>query len=540
MPVDAPGGDLGTGGFHHAARLLVEGSFLLGLSLQRRVHGVPEGSGSLFGEQLAAGDAPRGASGQEVLLDVGEAHASAVDVITTVHYTARVHWDDLAVARWLEPLASRTGELAEVFGERRREVTLAWRDGHVGDVRVRREEGVSARWRFGREERLAFVPGTGDGSVREAVRTLRTLSGREPLPIRGARTARGGPAGQAQALDDDGDWADLQRWVRRLTAILGRHAPRHRFRWRVSETERKVVASGLPPSVSRRRLVSLEGSLTAASRHGDEERPVAFHAPDAEATPEELKLLLAAAATPRDRPVAPPEGPTDVVLAAGSAAVLFHEILGHALEADAFPSPLSALLREDARVAVAELDVVDDPRRLDLFGGYERDDEGVAPRAVKLLHSGRVGSRLTDRAHAGAASSGHARRSGPGEAPTPRCANVVVPAGSATADEIARRLHDGIWIDELRGGSAQIAAGTFRLPFARARRVRRGRFTEELGAGILAGRSLEALKGIEPVLGREAKPCRSLGWCARDGHVVPVQGEAPDILIRGLSARPAP
>jgi predicted Zn-dependent protease len=450
-----------------------------------------------------------------------------------------VQWDDATVARWLEPLSSRTGELAEVFGERRREVVLGWTDGRIVDVRVRREDGVSARWRFGREERLAFVSGGGEDSVREAVRALRALSGREPLPIRGSRAPKG--AGDEET---ETGWADLQRWTRRLTGILGRHAPRHRFFWRVVETERRVVASGLPPAAWRRRLISVEGSLTAASRHGDEERPIAFHAPDAETTADELKAALVRAGAPRDRPVAPGEGEVDVVLAEGCAAVLFHEILGHALEADAAASSLSSSLRDsslrgDARVAVAELDVSDDPRRLDLFGGYERDDEGVAPRAVKLLYSGRVGSRLTDRAHARGASSGHGRRAGPAEAPMPRGANVVLPAGSATSDEIARRLNDGLWIEEFRSGSAQVADGTFRLPFARARRVRRGRFTEEIGPGILAGRALDALKGIEPVLGREARACRSLGWCARDGQVVPVQGEAPDVLIRGLSVRPA-
>ena len=453
-----------------------------------------------------------------------------------------MQWDDTAVARWLEPLSARSGELADVFGERRREVSVTWTDGRLGDVRVRREEGVSARWRFGRDERLAFVAGAEEESVREAIRSLRSLSGREPLPIRNPRASKSGPLEESDAGDEGTAWADLQRWTRRLTGILGRHAPRHRFVWRVCETERRVVASGLaapsPSSISRRRLVSLEGTLTAASRHGDESRPIAFHAPDAEGTADEFKTVLVAATTPRDRPVAPGDVDTDVVLAQGCAAVLFHEILGHALEADAARSPLSAPLREDARVAVAELDVLDDPRRLDLFGGYERDDEGVAPRAVKLLHSGRVGSRMTDRSHpARGGSSGHARRAGPAEAPMPRCSNVVVPAGSATSEEIARRLGNGIWIEEFRGGSAQVAAGTFRLPFARARRVRRGRFTEELGAGVLAGRTLEALQGVEAVLGREARPCRSLGWCARDGQVVPVQGESPDVLIRGLSVR---
>ena len=71
--------------------------------------------------------------------------------------------------------------------------------------------------------------------------------------------------------------------------------------------------------------------------------------------------------------------------------------------------------------------------------------------------------------------------------------------------EIARRLNNGIWIEDFRGGSAQVAAGTFRLPFTRARRVRRGRFTEELGAGVLAGRTLEALQGSASQADRPAR-----------------------------------
>ncbi len=441
-----------------------------------------------------------------------------------------MHWDETAVSRWLEPLVSRAGEIADVFGERMREVSLEWRDGQVHDVRVRREEGVGARWRFQGEERFAFVPGAGEASVREAVRALRSAAGKEPLPIRAPR----------EAGDDEDASAEADRWTRRLTGILGRHAPRHRFLWRAIQTERRVVASGssAPAAASRRRLVSLEGRFTAASRHGDEERPIAFHAPDADSTPDELRALLTAAAAPRDRPVEIGAGETDVVLAAGSAAVLFHEILGHALEADAAPSPLSML--KDARVAVAELDVHDDARRLDLFGGYERDDEGTSPRPVKLLHSGHLGSRLTDRAHGRAGgSTGHGRRSGPAEAPMPRCSNLVVPAGSATSDEIARRVGDGIWIEEFQGGSVELSGGTFRLRFPRGRRLRRGRFTEELGPGILAGEILTALKNVEPVLGRESRPCRSLGWCARDGQIVPVQGAAPDVLIRRLAVRPS-
>jgi predicted Zn-dependent protease len=441
-----------------------------------------------------------------------------------------VNWDDTAIHRWLEPLAGRGGEIAEVFGETLTELALEWRDGALGEARVRREEGTSARRRAGGTEQFVFVPGAGDAAVREAVRALRAQTGSEPLPIRSARPA---DAGAAEAFSDG------ERWARRLSAILSRHAPRHAFSFRLRETERRVVADGRRTSLAVRRLVSLEGRFTAASRAGDEERPFAFHAPASEGFADELKAQLCAAAAPRDRAVPAPAGETDVILSGGCAAVFFHEVLGHPLEADAEASPLRGL--PDARVTVSDLDVSDDPRRLDLFGGYEHDDEGTAPRSVRLVASGLLGSRLTDRAHAPAAgSTGHGRRAGPSDPPLPRGSNVVVAAGSADADEMLRRLGNGLWIEEFAGGSVEIASGSFRLRFPRARRVRRGRLADELSGGVLAGELLPALGAIEPALGREVRACRSFGWCARGGQVVPVGGAAPEVLLRRLMVRPAP
>jgi predicted Zn-dependent protease len=444
-----------------------------------------------------------------------------------LHCTS-VHWDEAGISRWLEPLAARPGELAEVFGESLRETSLSWRDGEIRDLAVRRENGVGARWRSGSEERFVFVPGVGESSVRDAVRSLRAAAGRSALPIRPSRG------------DEDGEehppTAEADRWVRRLLGTFSRHAPRHRFRFRLRTTERRIVSPGRPQAVSLRRLLSVEGRFTAASRLGDEERAFAFHAPDSEATADELRSALSAAATPRDRPAEVPEGEHDVILAEGCAAVLFHEILSHPLEAGGDGSPLDALA--GARVAAAELDVSDDPRRLDLFGGYEADDEGTSPRAVRLVHAGVLAGRLTDRAHGGASgSTGHGRRAGASEPPLPRGSNVVVAAGSATPDEMTRRLQAGLWIEEFRGGSVDLAAGSFRLHFPRARRVRRGALSDELGPGWIAGSLVDTLRRIEPVASRRVRVCRALGWCAREGQVVPVQGESPDILIRRVAVK---
>jgi len=440
-----------------------------------------------------------------------------------------VDWDEPIIRRWLEPLATRRGEIGELFAEDLAELSLAWRDGAIRETSVRRESGTAARRRSDGREHLAFVSGSDEAAAREAIRAVRAEAGLSPLPIRAARSAE---TEDGAELFPDGD-----RWARRLTSLLARHAPRHELVFRLRDSARRVLADGGRRGASARRLLSIEGRVTAMSRAGDETRAFAFHAPASDASADELRAALAAAVTPRDRPVPPPSGETDVVLAGGCAAVFFHEVLGHPLEADAGVSPLRSL--PDARVAVAALDVTDDPRRLDLFGGYESDDEGTAPRPARLVASGLLGAPLADRSHAeGGSGSGHGRRASAADAPRPRGSNVVVAAGSADPDEMLRRLHDGLWIEELDGGSVEIASGRFRLRFPRARRVRRGRLADEISRGVIAGDLLPALGAVEPAFGRESRPCRSFGWCARDGQVLPVGGAAPDVLVRRLHVRP--
>jgi predicted Zn-dependent protease len=433
--------------------------------------------------------------------------------------------DDAAIARWLDPLAMTRGDSAEVFLETRRRTVVEWRDALPGEPRVSVEAGVSARHRRGGRERLAFVSGAGEASIREAIRALQNPSGRPAPPARSSPD-RGEP-------DPD---SSVERWTRRLAPVLERHAPRHRFRWSLEEITRRVIPAGSPPSRSARRLFSLEGTFTAASRRGDEIRSFSFHAPEADGTQDELRQALTHAAVARERPIPAGDAGGDVLFAGGTAAFLFHEILSHALEAGADESPLSMLAA--ARVSVPDLDVRDDPTRLDLFGGYERDDEGTRPRAVKLLDAGRVSGKLTDRAHADARnSSGHGRRAGPGDPPLARGSNTLVSAGAATSEEMTRRLGNGLWIEAVDSGAVELSSGRFRLQFPRARRVRRGRLAEEIGPGLVAGEILAALSAVEPVIGRDAHVCRSLGWCSRAGQIVAVQGEAPDVIVRRLSVR---
>ena len=396
---------------------------------------------------------------------------------------------------------------------------------------VRREEGVGARrWRSGTRgairvrarERTRRRPRGGARPAR------RRRHGRAPDPVR-ARAGSGGDGGGRPAARSGAGSACCRRPSRAMRRVTA-------FAFRLRTTERRVVSPAASRGVRGRRLISLEGRFTAASRAGRRaarlrvSRSRLGRRRPTSCAPRSGRRRRAA----RDDRSPAPEGELDVVLADGCASVLFHEILSHPLEAGADASPLDALA--GARIAVAELEVSDDARRLDLFGGYELDDEGTTPRSVRLAHAGVLAGRLTDRAPRRAAgSTGHGRRAGPAEPPLPRGSNVVVAAGSATPEEMVRRLQAA------GSGSRSFAAarsisprGSFRLHFPRARRVRRGALADELGPGWIAGQFLPTLRHIEPALGRRAHVYRALGWCAREGQVVPVGGAAPDILIRRL------
>ena len=375
-------------------------------------------------------------------------------------------------------------------------------------------------------------PGADEASVREAVRALRSAAGKEPLPIRASKGAAGDDAGglrRGRSLDPAADRGPRPpRSAAPVPLAVARdRATRRRLRLGLP---RGRLAP--PPRLARG---PLHGGVAARRRGAVDRVPRPGRRRDAG---------RAARAADRGGRAARPAGrgrrrrDRRRARRRDRAAVLFHEILGHALEADAAASPLS---RSEGR-----------PRRR---RGARRPRRRAAPRSLRRLRAGRRGHGAPSRQAPPLRPPGLAadrpgararrrlerprasRRAGRGaDAPLleRRRAGRLRDLRGDRAPGQRRDLDRGV-----QGGSVELSGGTFRLRFPRARRLRRGRFTEELGPGILAGEILPALKNVEPVLGREARPCRSLGWCSRDGQVVPVQGEAPDVLIRRLAVRPA-
>ena len=433
------------------------------------------------------------------------------------------------LARWIEPL-SRDG-FADLFFEWKRELRLSWKDGVLRGPTLLSENGVSARARRGDRLVLAASPRADEAGAREAVRRLA-----------GQLSSSAFPKSSEREPDEPTDeFPDSTAWVRKLGSMFSRalSSEGHRIDVRRLRSSRLIVGGAGGPHQFERARISVGGKVLTDTRGGPKWRTFDFHLPESDdGAFEELRQRLRSLTSPGGAAVAPVEGASDVLFDNGSAAFFFHEVLSHPLEADAPASRLANL--QKARVCPREIEVTDEPSRLDLFGGYPVDDEGVPARRTHLVNAGHLASLLRDRVRSDGLhpSTGNGRRASPFDHAAPRGSNIVVGSGGASDGEMLHRLANGIRIEELVGGSVDPASGEFRLRFAAAQSIQRGRPGQSLGPGVVHGDILDALGQIDSLLGVRVKPCRQLAWCAREGKVLPVGGEAPAMIVRRLQVSP--
>lgn len=427
----------------------------------------------------------------------------------------------------------RRGESGEAFRERVRTETWTASESGLLAPAFSEESGTAVRIR--REGSLLLVARSGAGpeALRDAVREAGRRAGNAPF-FKAHRATPPAPPGPADRPEDE------EGRTAALAAAVARAFPDPRGVSASIEisrvaTERTVVTSrSLLPCGVRTRLAA-SGTI----RRAGSERPFSFQSarPFGEAA-EALAASLRAATRPSSG-LPPPPGPVDVVFSPSAASVFWHEVVGHALEADTgeHGSVLSRV--KGAAVAPPGLDVFDDPGRSDLPGAYGVDDEGTLARSVPLLSGGVVAGLLSDRRSGAVGTNGHGRTSSFRRPPRARMSNLVASAGDASLDELLERCGDGLYVREISSGSADPESGRFVLFVSAADAVRRGRRSAPLAPFALGGEILSALASVEEVWGSEVLPATGLSVCLKGGDAVPVGGAAAALLVRRLVARTA-
>jgi predicted Zn-dependent protease len=227
-----------------------------------------------------------------------------------------------------------------------------------------------------------------------------------------------------------------------------------------------------------------------------------------------------------------------VVLQAGEGGILFHEILGHSLEADYVYhgfSPFS--LRDlDKTIIPAALTILCQDSRDPFFRDSIVDDEGETCPSPVLVENGVLRRfisdyyyqkllRLRDR--------GHARLEDFSHIPLPRMFAIYVQPGSHAAEEIIASTPYGVYAREFGDGGLDFGAGRFFFNIRQSYLIEKGRLTAPIGSLTVSGKIREILNDIG-LVGNDFKYDRGVSYCQKNGQTIPVRVGQPTIKINKL------
>ncbi len=427
--------------------------------------------------------------------------------------------DTRAIARALARIADRPDDVAEVFFERVEEVEAPTEPGAPG-VAMRCEEGLAVRLLRGESCWLAAADVIDGEALGQALRRVaRTLpSTPQPLP-----DLAGPPApAEVDAAETLLFPGAVERAIReRHVAFPLRLGVRRHRRWI------RVIGVQVAPEQQAETYFSCSLRLPWG-RYG-----TLLTALD-EAAVEEVAAAAIELFRARDAPPAP-AGARPVVLGPEATAVLLHEAVGHALETDTLVAggdPESAC---DHPLGSSLLDVLDDPGALPDSLRRTTDDEGMPVIRRWLLRRGVVQQPLADLFYCRGSSRispGAARRASRHAAPVPRSLHLELLAGETGEEELLAAAAGGLYLPRAASGSLDPATGEFELDFPFGREVEGGEIGAFVGPCRLRGRVAQLLTAIAAV--GDAPRLAGAGWCAKDGHKVPVWATCPAVAVEGL------
>jgi TldD protein len=233
-----------------------------------------------------------------------------------------------------------------------------------------------------------------------------------------------------------------------------------------------------------------------------------------------------------------PSGAMPVVINRGSGGVMFHEAVGHGLEADLVGKDASVYAnRVGEMVASPVVTVIDDGTMGPEWGSYAIDDEGRPAGRNTLIEDGVLTDYMWDHLRARKAgrpaSSGNGRRENYRFTPMVRMTNTFVVNGTEDPAEIIRQTPHGVYVAQLGGGQVDTATGDFVFGMTEAYLIEDGEITDPLRDANLIGNGPESLRNID-ALGNDFAMGMP-GTCGKDGQGVPVGDGNPTLRVSSLT-----
>jgi TldD protein len=231
-----------------------------------------------------------------------------------------------------------------------------------------------------------------------------------------------------------------------------------------------------------------------------------------------------------------PAGEMAVVVANGCGGVLFHEAVGHPLEADAVDKEASVYRELVGQQCSSDLiNGVDDATLANGWGSYDFDDEGTPSQRTVLFTDGVLQGFLQDRMRAakmGVEPTGNARRESYAHPPVVRMTNTNILPGTSDPEQIIRDTAAGIYVRGLGGGQVNPATGDFVFGVSEGYRIEHGAVTTPVRGANLIGRAIDVMSAVDAV-GTDFETWE--GVCGKDGQSAPVGSGSPTVRISKIT-----
>lgn len=227
-----------------------------------------------------------------------------------------------------------------------------------------------------------------------------------------------------------------------------------------------------------------------------------------------------------------------VILHAGEGAIFFHEILGHALEADHVSKRLSPFQPSDLGKPVCPISLsllpfdASDP----FFSSFRTDDEGEKRLSSPLIERGVLQNFLTDRFHRLALNipgGGHGRVEDFSCPPQPRMFGLYLQPGEFEFDEVMASVDRGIFAREFDRGAVDFVSGRFSFSAIETYWIKNGRLDAPLGRLVFQGEIQDILSEIE-MIASDFRYDKGISFCQKNGQALPVRIGQPSVKIRRL------
>ncbi|MFM7719365.1 MAG: TldD/PmbA family protein [Actinomycetota bacterium] len=445
----------------------------------------------------------------------------------------------------LRAARSRGGDFAEVFVEERTSTAIRLDDGKVEELTTGLDRGAGVRVGRGTSFGYAFSNRLDRAALLEAAAAaVASLRDGEPGGVVDLRVLEPAVVHRAERPADAVPAAEKVAWLREVDDAARSHA----------KEVRQVVASY---GDSRQRVLV----ATSDGRWVEEVRPrvrlvaqvvaerdgriqTGFHGPAGLAgvefldahPPRDTALVAARRAVTMLDAIPAPAGETAVVMAPGTGGVLFHEAVGHPLEADIVDKEASVYRgRVGERLASPLVSGVDDATVPNAWGSFSFDDEGTPSERTVLFEEGVLTGLLVDRLRAGKlglAPTGNGRRQSYAHPPIPRMTNTSILNGTATAADVIASTAKGVYVTALAGGQTNPATGDFVFGVSEGFLIEGGKVTRPVRGANLIGRAIEIMSAIDAVAD-DADTWE--GVCGKDGQGAPVGSGSPTLRIARMT-----